>query len=220
MKAKERLKQALPIIRNSVPNIPTELDYETPFQFLIAVMLSAQTTDKQVNKTTPPLFDRVKNPADLLSIPFAEFEGMVSSVNYYRMKAKHAYATAKLLEDLHGGGIPNTLDALVALPGVGVKTAKVVLAVLYGEAVVAVDTHVHRVLNRIGIVRTKSPIETDRAIETLFSEEEKKESHHPLVLFGRYVCKAQKPQCETCGVRTCCEYFKRLEKGRPKDTDA
>lgn len=204
------LDETLGIIAAEFPDIRTELDYETPFQFLMAVMLSAQTTDKQVNRVTPPVFARIRESADLAAMTLAEFEPMIRSVNFYRNKAKHIHATAKILHERYSGVIPDDLDALVAMPGIGVKTAKVVLCVLYDRPYVGVDTHVHRVLNRLGIVDTRSPLETDREIETGFTEEQKKTIHHPLVLFGRYRCTALRPRCGDCRLQSRCPHYQNV----------
>lgn len=152
MKTKFQISHILTEIARMYPDIRTELQYETPFQFLIAVILSAQTTDKQVNKTTPPLFALVREPEDMVKLSLREVEKLVSSVNFYRNKAKFISQSGEKLAREFGGIIPNDLKAIQSLPGVGIKTAKVVLAVLYDAPYVGVDTHVHRVMNRIGIV--------------------------------------------------------------------
>ncbi|HRI36030.1 MAG TPA: endonuclease III [bacterium] len=203
----DSLNEILAAIEREFPDIRTELVYETPFQFLMAVMLSAQTTDKQVNRVTPPIFAQVRSSADLAILPLSEFEPMIRSVNFFRNKARHIHATAKILHERYGDVVPDDLDSLVAMPGIGMKTAKVVLGVLYDRPYVGVDTHVHRVLNRIGIVRTKTPLETDREVERRFTEDQKHTIHHPLVLFGRYRCLARKPRCGDCPLRPKCLYY-------------
>jgi endonuclease-3 len=160
-----------------------ELDYETPFQLLCAVILSAQATDVGVNRATPALFDRVRVPADMKAISLEEVTESVRSINYFRNKARFIWNCGRILADEFGGTIPNDLTLIQTLPGVGIKTAKVVLSVLYGRAFVGVDTHVHRVCNRLGIVRTKTPELTDRAIERKLTTEQKQGMHHPFVLF-------------------------------------
>lgn len=187
-----------------------ELHFETPFQLLVAVMLSAQMTDIGVNKATKELFNIVKNPTDLLKLSPKKLEWMLRGINYYHTKTKHIFATAKLLvgesescpPDKGGikGGlgnyeIPDTLDKLIKFPGVGIKTAKVVLSHLYDTPVIGVDTHIHRVMNRMGIVHTKTPQETDEQLEKLLTDEQKRTMHHAIVLFGRYVCTARKCKC-------------------------
>lgn len=206
MKTKSQISHILTEIARMYPDIRTELQYETPFQFLIAVILSAQTTDKQVNKITPALFARVREPADIMKLSLMEIESMVSSVNFYRNKAKFIRQSGEKLAREFGGTIPNDLKVIQTLPGVGIKTAKVVLGVLYSAPYVGVDTHVHRVMNRIGIVRTKTPEETDKILEKKLTHEQKLMIHHPLVLFGRYHCTARKPKCESCPIREMCDY--------------
>ncbi|MFA6090186.1 MAG: endonuclease III [Candidatus Gracilibacteria bacterium] len=206
MKTKSQISHILTEIARMYPDIRTELDYETPFQFLIAVILSAQTTDKQVNKTTPLLFARVREAEDMAKLSLAEVESMVSTVNFYKNKAKFIWKSGEKLARDFGGIIPNDLQTIQSLPGVGIKTAKVVLSVLYDAPYVGVDTHVHRVMNRIGIVRTKMPEETDKVIEKKLTYEQKLTVHHPLVLFGRYHCIARKPKCESCPIREMCDY--------------
>ena len=186
-----------------------ELDHATPFQLLIAVILSAQTTDKQVNRITPPLFARVREPKDILSIPLPELEKYANRVNFFRNKAKYIKQTGERLARDYGGVIPNDLKLLQTFPGIGVKTAKVVLHFLYGEPLVGVDTHIHRVTNRIGIVKTKTPIQTDRVLEKKLTHEQRLKIHHPFVLFGRYHCTARAPKCPTCPVQGYCNYFKK-----------
>ena len=183
-----------------------ELNYDTPFQLLIAVILSAQTTDKQVNRITPPLFARIREPKDVHNITLEEVMEYVKHVNYYRNKARFIYETGQILEREYGGVIPNDLTEIMKLPGVGVKTAKVVLSVLYDAPLVGVDTHIHRVCNRIGLVRTKSPNETDKAIERRLTLTQRVGMHHPFVLFGRYHCLARAPKCASCPVREFCNY--------------
>ena len=206
MKTKSQISHILTEIARMYPDIRTELDYETAFQFLVAVILSAQTTDKQVNKTTPPLFARVREARDMATLSLEEVEKMVSTVNFYKNKAKFIWKSGEKLVRDFGGIIPNDLEIIQTLPGVGIKTAKVVLAVLYDAPYVGVDTHVHRVMNRIGIVRTKTPEETDKVIEKKLTYEQKLTAHHPLVLFGRYHCIARKPKCESCPIREMCDY--------------
>ncbi|HBB27316.1 TPA: endonuclease III [Candidatus Gracilibacteria bacterium] len=209
MKTKSQISHILTKIARMYPDIRTELHYETPFQFLIAVILSAQTTDKQVNKITPPLFARVREPNDILKISLADLEKMVSSANFYRNKAKFIRSSGEKLACEFSSIIPNDLQKIQTLPGVGIKTAKVVLSVLYDAPYVGVDTHVHRVMNRIGIVRTKTPEETDKVLEKKLTREQKLIIHHPLVLFGRYHCTARKPKCESCPIREMCDYGRR-----------
>jgi endonuclease-3 len=185
-----------------------ELDYETPFQLLAAVILSAQTTDKQVNRITPPFFRKVREARDVMSIPLEEIEYDLKYVNFFRNKSRFIKETGTILAEQYDGVIPNDLKLIQTFPGIGVKTAKVVLSVLYDMPYVGVDTHIHRVMNRIGIVQTKTPNETDKAIDERFSVEQKKKLHHPCVLYGRYTCIARKPKCEECKLKKWCAYYK------------
>ncbi len=205
------------------PNPDTELNYQTPFQLLLAVMLSAQTTDKQVNVVTDKLFLKVKNPNDVLRFSEENLAKQVSSVNYYKMKAKHIRETAKKLIELaenKGNNLtknekeclaeywyylPESLEWLTKLPWVGEKTAKVILYVRYKHDLIAVDTHVHRVANRLGIVKTNEPLETSKEIEKVVPKKWKRIAHHCLILFWRYHCTAKKPKCENCVLKNFCK---------------
>ena len=206
------------------PNPDTELNYKTPFQLLVAVMLSAQTTDKQVNIVTDKLFLKVKNPNDVLKFSEKSLAKQISSINYYKMKAKHIRETAKELINLsenkdikltknekkcfdkYGYYLPENLKWLTNFPWVGEKTAKVILYVRYKHDLIAVDTHVHRVANRLWIVNTKEPLETSKEIEKVVPKKWKRIAHHSLILFGRYYCTAKKPKCENCVLKQWCKY--------------
>ena len=205
------------------PNPDTELNFETPFQLLIAVMLSAQTTDRQVNVVTDKFFTKVKEPNDVLKMTEEKLAQQVSSVNYYKMKAKHIRESAqKLIEltknkkikltknekeclDKYGYYLPESIEWLTKLPWVWEKTAKVVLYVRYKHDLIAVDTHVHRVANRLWIVKTNEPLETSKEIEKVVPKKWKKIAHHSLILFGRYYCTAKKPKCENCILKNFCK---------------
>ena len=204
------------------PDPDTELNFETPFQLLIAVVLSAQTTDRQVNVVTDKLFLEVKGPNDVLKMSEEELAKQVSSVNYYRMKAKHIKESAeKLVElakdkkikltenekeclDKYWYYLPENLEWLTKFPWVGEKTAKVILYVRYKHDLIAVDTHVHRVANRLWIVKTNEPLETSKEIEKVVPKKWKRIAHHSLILFGRYYCRAKKPKCENCVLKQRC----------------
>ena len=207
------------------PNPDTELNYETPFQLLVAVMLSAQTTDRQVNVVTDKLFLKVKEPNDVLKFSEEDFAKQVSSINYYKMKAKHIRETAENLVELtkeqknltkwekecldkYGYYLPESLEWLIKLPWVGEKTAKVILYVRYKHNLIAVDTHVHRVANRLWIVETDEPLETSKEIEKVVPKKWKRIAHHSLILFGRYYCTAKKPKCENCVLKKYCKFYK------------
>lgn len=213
------MKQKLTIIfdylKELFPDPETELHYSTPFQLVVAVMLSAQATDLQVNKVTEILFKNIKTSEDLLTMGLSQFEQAISSINYYKTKAKHIYETAKIIAKNckksskidKNCWIPNTLEELMKLPGIGVKTAKLILHCVYGQLHIAVDTHIHRVSNRLGLVETNDPKKTSDQLEILIPNIYKEHAHHALVLFGRYHCKALKPQCESCKLQKICTYY-------------
>ena len=208
------------------PNPDTELNFETPFQLLIAVMLSAQTTDRQVNVVTDKLFLKVKEPNDILKMTEEKLAQQVSSVNYYKMKAKHIRESAEKLVELakdkkakltknekeclnkYGYYLPESLEWLTKLPWVWEKTAKVILYVRYKHDLIAVDTHVHRVANRLWIVDTSEPLQTSKEIEKLVPQKWKRIAHHSLILFGRYYCTAKKSKCENCVLQRRCKLYK------------
>lgn len=209
-------------LKELFPDPETELNYSTPFQLVVAVMLSAQATDLQVNKVTDTLFKKIKKPEDLLAMGFEKFERSIKSINYYHTKAKHIYETALLLKQKKH--IPDTLEELMKMPGIGVKTAKLILHVLYDKLYIAVDTHIHRVSNRLWLVKstilkdtspfkrkgayTTSPEKTSELLEKVIPDEYKDHAHHSLVLFWRYYCKAIKPKCDDCKLQKICKYYK------------
>ncbi len=199
-KQKKRLKplqiKALEAMIELYGDTKIELDYESDFQLLIAVILSAQTTDKQVNKVTPALFAKVREPEDMKKISLEEIENHIQYINFFRNKSRFVKETGILLADKYGGKIPNNLQEMQKLPGVGIKTAKVVLSVLYDMPYIGVDTHIHRVANRMKIVKTKTPEQTDKILDALLPIDLKKRIHHPMVLFGRYHCQAKNPACK------------------------
>lgn len=188
------------------PNADTELNYETPFQLLVAVILSAQTTDRQVNKVTDTLFKRIKQPGDVIEMGHKSFENAIKSIGLYKWKAKNIYETSKILLD-NGGTIPKEEKELIKLPWVGEKTAKVVLYVLYKKPVIAVDTHVHRICNRLWIVETKTPLQTSKLLEERIPQKYKYIAHHCIILFWRYHCTARNPKCENCRLASLCLYY-------------
>lgn len=193
------------------PNAQTELNFDNGFQLLVAVALSAQATDKQVNKVTASLFQKVKKPDDILQMGFENFEQSIKSIGLYKSKAKNLRKTAQILAQ-GDGVIPDTQDELVKLPWVWEKTAKVILHVLYHQPVIAVDTHVHRICNRLGIVKTAQPLQTSKLLETLIPNQYKQIAHHAMILFGRYFCTARNPKCADCKLQEICRYYKDLPK--------
>jgi len=195
------------------PDAETELNYNTEFQLLCAVMWSAQTTDVQVNKATSKFFDNYKVPKDAISMWLNKLTKNISTLSFYKTKAKHALATANILIEKYNSKVPRDFDALTSLPWVWVKTAKVVLAVLDWAHYLPVDTHVHRVLNRLWFVNTKTAEQTDKLAGDLFTKENLAKLHHTLILFGRYFCTARKPRCdENCPFKSKCKYYQNLNK--------
>lgn len=195
------------------PNAQTELNFDNGFQLLVAVALSAQATDKQVNKVTSSLFQKVKKPDDILQMGFENFEQSIKSIGLYKSKARNLRKTAQILAQ-GDGTIPDTQDELVKLPWVWEKTAKVILHVLYHQPVIAVDTHVHRICNRLGIVKTAQPLQTSKLLETLIPNQYKQIAHHAMILFGRYFCTARNPKCADCKLQEICRYYKDLPKSK------
>ena len=190
-----------------------ELHFNTPFELLIAVILSAQATDKSVNLATDHLYQRANTPESILKLGQKGLERYVKSIGLYRTKAKNILATCKLLLDEHGGEVPRTREALEALPGVGRKTANVVLNIAFGEPTIAVDTHLFRIGNRTGIAPGTTPREVEERLLKFIPEEYKLHAHHWLILHGRYVCVARAPKCGASLIRDLCEF-----RGKTRET--
>jgi endonuclease-3 len=190
----------------AMPAPKTELEYANPYTLLIAVVLSAQATDVGVNKATKPLFAIVDSPQKMLALGEARLVGYIKSIGLYRTKARNVMTLSRLLVELHGGKVPRRREELEALPGVGRKTASVVLNVAFGEKTIAVDTHIFRVANRTGLAPGKTPLEVELGLERRVPEPYVQHAHHWLILHGRYVCKARKPDCPSCVVRDLCRY--------------
>ena len=188
------------------PEPKTELQYKNPYTLLVAVALSAQTTDKGVNKATAPLFARIDTPEKMLALGEAKLTEAIKTIGLYRGKAKNVIAAAKLLIEKHGGQVPRDRAALEELPGVGRKTANVVLNVAFGEPTIAVDTHIFRVSNRTGLAPGKDVLAVELALEKRVPEKYRSHAHHWLILHGRYTCVARKPLCPTCVVRDLCNF--------------
>jgi endonuclease-3 len=193
-------------LREANPQPTTELEYATPFQLLIAVILSAQATDVGVNKATRKLFPVAGTPAAILALGEEGLKRYISSIGLFNAKAKNVIATCRALIEQHGGEVPRERAALEALPGVGRKTANVVLNTAFGEATIAVDTHIFRVANRTALAPGKTVRAVEDRLERVVPDEFKKDAHHWLILHGRYVCKARKPDCPQCVIRDLCEY--------------
>jgi endonuclease-3 len=188
------------------PHPKTELAYVDPFTLLVAVVLSAQATDASVNKATPDLFKLADTPQKLLRLGEARLTDKIKTIGLYRSKARNLIALSHKLVEEHGGKVPDTRDALVSLPGVGRKTANVVLNVAFGQATIAVDTHILRVANRTGLAPGKTPLEVELTLNAIVPERYKHNCHHWLILHGRYVCRARKPECWRCLIADICLY--------------
>lgn len=188
------------------PHPTTELEYDTPFQLLIAVLLSAQATDKSVNIATRKFFPAYGTPQALLALGEEGLADYIKTIGLYRTKAKNTIATCRILIEQHGGEVPQTREALEALPGVGRKTANVVLNTAFGQPTMAVDTHIFRVSNRTGIAPGKNVLEVEQKLEKFVPREYMQDAHHWLILLGRYVCVARKPKCPQCGISDLCEF--------------
>jgi len=193
-------------LREANPRPTTELAYETPFQLLVAVILSAQATDVGVNKATRRLFPVAGTPQAILALGESGLKRYISSIGLYNAKARNIIATCRILVERYDGEVPGTRQALEALPGVGRKTANVVLNTAFGEHTIAVDTHIFRVANRTGLAKGKTVRAVEDKLERFVPAEFKRDAHHWLILHGRYVCKARKPDCAQCVIRDLCEY--------------
>ncbi len=188
------------------PHPTTELVYSSPFELLVAVILSAQATDKGVNLATAKLFKKANTPREIAALGVAGLKPYIKTIGLYNNKAKNIVATAKALVAEHNGKVPDKRAALEALPGVGRKTANVILNTAFGESVIAVDTHIFRVANRTGLARGKTPRAVEDKLGRTTPAEYKHDAHHWLILHGRYVCKARRPECPRCPIRDLCEY--------------
>ena len=193
-------------LRAANPAPATELEYRTPFELLIAVVLSAQATDKGVNRATAKLFPVARTPAAILALGEEGLKKYISSIGLYNAKARNIISLCRILLESHGGKVPRERAALEALPGVGRKTANVVLNTAFGEPLIAVDTHIFRVANRTGLAPGKTVRAVEDRLARLTAAEFKKDAHHWLILHGRYVCKARKPDCPACILADLCDY--------------
>ena len=206
MQKKERYLGITDYFQQAMPDAQTELHYDSPYQLLVAVMLSAQCTDKRVNMTTPALFQAFPTSKDLANATFDEVYQLIRSISYPNSKAQHLIGMAQMLESDFMGEVPSTLEQLTRLPGVGRKTANVVMSVAFGKSTMAVDTHVFRVSHRIGLVppRCTTPLSVERELVRNIPPHLIHSFHHWLILRGRYVCKAIHPDCANCGIRRWC----------------
>lgn len=210
MTTKDRYTGFIDWFSQHMPVAESELKYKSPFELIVAVILSAQCTDKRVNMTTPALFERFPDAPTMAGATVEEIFGFIKSISYPNNKAKHLAAMAKKLMDDFQGIVPEDMELLQTLPGVGRKTANVVRAVAFRQPSMPVDTHVFRVANRIGLVNdTKTPLETEKQLVKHIPSEILSTAHHWLILHGRYVCVARKPKCGECGISAYCKYFEK-----------
>ncbi len=203
---KEHIELFFATLQAANPQPNTELEYTSVFELLAAVLLSAQATDVGVNKATRRLFPAANTPQQILDLGLAQLETYIQTIGLYRSKAKHLMQTCQILLEQHGGQVPRTREALEALPGVGRKTANVVLNVAFGEPTMAVDTHIFRLGNRTGLAPGKTPLAVEQKLLKRIPARFLENAHHWLILHGRYVCQARKPQCGHCAVAAYCGY--------------
>jgi len=196
-------------LRERMPAPDTELDYESPFELLIAVILSAQATDVSVNRATARLFPAARTPEAIMALGVEGLKPYIRTIGLYNSKAENIIKTCRILVEQHESEVPRSRKALEALPGVGRKTANVVLNTAFGEPTIAVDTHIFRVSNRTGIAKGKTPLDVEKRLLRLVPDEFKKDAHHWLILHGRYVCKARRPACAECPIIEWCEYTRK-----------
>ena len=212
MTKKERFNSIMGWFAENQPVAQSELHFANPYQLLVAVILSAQCTDRRVNLVTPPLFERFPTPAELSSASFDDVYPYVKSVSYPNAKARHLIAMARMLMADYNGEVPADIDALMRLPGVGRKTANVIASIVYDQPVIAVDTHVFRVAHRLGLSNGSTPFAVEQDLERYIPVEQRAISHHWLILHGRYVCVARKPKCAECPLTAWCLSYPLLNK--------
>lgn len=203
----QRTKEIINILANEHPNAKSELVYNSPYELLVAVILSAQCTDKRVNLITKELFKVANTPEQMLLVSQADLEKIIYSCGFYKHKAKFLLEASRDLVERFHSQVPSTIDELRTLAGVGRKTANVVYAVAFGGQAIAVDTHVFRVSNRIGLTHAKNVLDTEKQLNQAIDPELWSDSHHYILLHGRYVCKSARPDCENCPLTGYCEYF-------------
>ncbi len=219
MTRKERYEAVISWFEEHMPVAETELHYESPFELLVAVILSAQCTDKRVNLITPRLFKQYPTAEVMARAEVEDIFELIRSVSYPNAKAKYLVATSKLLVERFCGEVPESREELMKLPGVGRKTANVIASVIYGRPTMAVDTHVFRVANRIGLTtNSKTPLETELTLVRYIPDSLIPKAHHWLILHGRYVCVARKPHCSECGLASYCRYYAAQQRRSKKET--
>jgi endonuclease-3 len=214
---KDAIERFYAKLEHAMPEPKGELEYINPYTLLVAVVLSAQATDVSVNKATEPLFKIVTTPEQMVKLGEARLRGYIKTIGLFNTKAKNVIQLSKLLIENHGSKVPRSREALEALPGVGRKTANVVLNIAFGEPTIAVDTHIFRVGNRTGLAPGKTPLAVEIKLEKATPERFKRHAHHWLILHGRYTCKARKPECPRCVVREECAF---KQKTKPEELAA
>ncbi len=211
MTRKERFRFVIDYFQQHAPNAETELLYDNPYQLLVAVILSAQCTDKRVNQTTPAIFEKYPDPVALSKASYEDVFALIKSISYPGNKSRHLLGMAKMLVEKFGGNVPLTFDDLILLPGVGRKTANVITSVVANQPNLAVDTHVLRVSRRIGLtLNAKTPLAAEKQLIKYIPTEYIHKAHHWLILHGRYICVARRPKCEICGLRPVCRFYQKL----------
>ncbi len=207
MTLKERYKAIIEWFELNMPVAESELNYRTPFELLVAVVLSAQCTDKRVNLVTPALFERYPNPQAMSKASFEDIFRIISSVSYPNNKAKHLIGLSTMLHEVFHDVVPDDVDLLQKLPGVGRKTANVVASVIYNKPYIAVDTHVFRISGRLGLTRSNSVLGVEKELTANIPVSKRAIAHHWLILHGRYICTARNPKCDKCGLRPYCKFY-------------
>jgi len=211
MTKKQRYEKVLAWFEKNMPVAESELHYKNPYELIVAVILSAQCTDKRINMITPALFKRFPTPQKLAKATVEEIFELIRSCSYPNNKARHLKGMAEMLIKTFNAEVPSTVEELQQLPGVGRKTANVIASVIYNRPVIAVDTHVFRVANRIGLAEADTPLETEKQLTRNIPAKLRPIAHHWLILHGRYVCTARKPKCEECGIREYCKEWERVK---------
>lgn len=211
MRKKERVSGIFNYFRENVPVAESELDFKNPYQLIVAVILSAQCTDKRVNMHTPAFFLRFPGPQSLAEGTFEEVYDLIKSISFPNNKARHLLGMARMLVENFGGEVPSDVEQLQKLPGVGRKTANVVASIIYNKPVIAVDTHVFRVSHRLGLSQGKTPLDVEKDLNKIIPEQERAIAHHWLILHGRYVCTARSPKCGACPINAFCRWEGRLK---------
>jgi len=212
MTTKDRYRFVIDYFLQHSPDAETELLYDDPFQLLVSVILSAQCTDKRVNLTTPAIFEKYPDAFSMSLASFGDLFPLIKSISYPNNKTKHLIGMAKMLVENFHGQVPMTVDELVQLPGVGRKTANVITSVIDEQPNMAVDTHVFRVSNRVGLTKAKTPYEAEKQLVRNIPEQFIHKAHHWLILHGRYICTARNPKCNECGIRSVCKFVNKKAK--------